>query len=133
MTTSQTSNHKGSILIVDDEIAFCTVIREILRTAGFHVRIAHRASEALELLDDIVPDLILTDIMMPEMDGISLIREIRRRAGFSSTPILVVTAKSQIDDYMGAHEAGANEILTKPFTSQELLSLIQLHINGAHH
>jgi len=121
-----------SILIIDDEIAFCTVLREILSPRGYDVRTAHRASEALHILKSFTPDVILTDIMMPELDGLSLVRQIRDLPRFAETPIVVVSAKSMQEDHEEALQAGANELLSKPFTSQELLLTIQRHLNTTH-
>ena len=81
---------------------------------------AMSAQEALSLLEEITPDIILTDIMMPEIDGISLIRELRARSAWSSIPALVVTAKGRHEVAIEAQNAGANGFITKPFSLKQL-------------
>lgn len=104
------------VLIVDDEKAFCTVVAEVLEWEGLVVRQAHSADQALSLLEEIAPDLILTDLMMPEVDGLSFIRRLREDPAWSETPIILVSAWSDPDTLQSALEAGANSCLTKPFS-----------------
>lgn len=131
MTPTHPPGQSKLILIIDDEIAFCTVIRDILRASGYRVLIAHRASDAQQHLENATPDLIISDIMMPEMDGLTLIRTIRSCPELASIPILVVSAKSRDEDFKQVREAGADGFLTKPFTSQELLTHIRHHLTHA--
>lgn len=108
------------------------MLREILSPRGYDVRAVHRASEARHILESFTPDIILTDIMMPELDGLSLVRQIRDMPRFAETPIVVVSAKSMQEDHEEVVQAGANGLLSKPFTSQELLLTIQRHLNARH-
>jgi DNA-binding response OmpR family regulator len=100
------------ILIVDDSEQMLTLMKLMLTRVGFHVIAARNAHETLRLLGEIKPDLIITDQMMPEVDGLELCREIRKRPGYAHTPILLRTHrmmdKPQIER---ALEAGANDVM----------------------
>jgi CheY-like chemotaxis protein len=109
-----------TVLVVDDDPSFCIVMREILQRQRFAVHTATSAQEALSLLEEITPDIILTDIMMPEVDGIALIRELRARSAWSSIPTLVVTAKGRHEVAAEARNAGANGFVPKPFSLKQL-------------
>lgn len=109
-----------SILVVDDEPDFCSAIHDILEAAGYHVHQAATATEALALLDRLVPDLILSDVMMPAMDGLTFLREVRARPGGSRIKAVVVSAKGMPEDIEAARLAGADGYLVKPFSAHEL-------------
>ena len=120
------------ILVVDDEPSFCTVLSEILRSFGYFVRQAHDANHAFELLKKSLPDLILTDVMMPGMDGLTFIRQIRADPDRSSIPTIVISAKAQAEDITASKEAGADACLIKPFSARELREVVQKFINSKH-
>lgn len=113
-----------TILVVDDDEAYCRATAEMLRHNGFPVCQARSAGEALALLESIIPDLMLVDIMMPGIDGLSLMRTLAPNPGFLHTPLVVVSAKAQPKDRWDAWIAGAEGYITKPFTNSELLELI---------
>jgi CheY-like chemotaxis protein len=114
-----------SILVVDDEPAFCTVVCEILRVYGFVAHPANSARQAMELLEGITPDLILADVMMPEIDGLTLLRELRSKSGWKTIPAIVISAKCDPDDFTAALDAGANGCLAKPFSASELREIVE--------
>ncbi len=114
-----------TVLVVDDEPAFCTVVCEILRTYGFTPYPALNARQAIALLGDMTPDIILTDVMMPDVDGLSMIRRLRSHPELSAIPTIVLSAKSEPEDLNAAFEAGADACLPKPFTAQELHELVR--------
>jgi CheY-like chemotaxis protein len=114
-----------SILIVDDETAYCEVLAEILESSGYRVFTAARAKEALDVLEAHPIDLIMTDVMMPEIDGLTFIRLIRESQKYAHIPVLVVSAKLGYEDQADAVGAGANGFLAKPFTTNELEGTIQ--------
>lgn len=114
-----------NILVVDDEPAFCTVVCEILRVCGFVAHPANSARQAIELLRGITPDLILADVMMPDIDGLTLLRELRATSGWKSIPAIVISAKSQPEDFSAAMAAGANACLAKPFSASELRETVE--------
>jgi CheY-like chemotaxis protein len=117
------------ILVVDDEYAFCEVVCEILEAAGYRARKASHVKEAYQCLADETPDLILTDVMMPEIDGLTFIRELRTQAKYASTPMVVVSARASPSDEKEALEAGATQMLAKPFSSEHLETLVHSLLN----
>ncbi len=119
---------KPVILLIDDEKSYAKVIKEALEFSGVEVLLAHNAMDALNLFQQVTPDLILLDVMMPEVDGLSLLRWIREHSENEKLPIHVVSAKSQPDDRKAAIEAGANGFLAKPFTVQEMRDVIGQYV-----
>lgn len=118
-------NGRMTVLIVDDEPAFCFAMAEILRLSGYEVHQTHSAFEALEALRDISPDLILTDIMMPGADGLDFIRQVRAERAWAHIPTVAVSAKAMAQDREAARVAGADGYLAKPFSAQELKATIR--------
>lgn len=118
-------NGRMTVLIVDDEPAFCFAMAEILRLSGYQVHQTHSAYEALDLLRDITPDLILTDIMMPGADGLDFIRQVRAHQAWARIPTVAVSAKAMVQDREAARLAGADGYLAKPFSAQELKAMIR--------
>jgi CheY-like chemotaxis protein len=111
---------RHTILLIDDELTFCAVMAEILESFGHTVVQAHDARQAMGLLDCVDPDLILTDVMMPELDGLSLIRHLRNGNSHHEVPVVVISAKATPGDIDAARQAGADACLPKPFSVQEL-------------
>ena len=118
------SASRGTILIVDDEEDFCDVVANILQENGFFVNKAYNVPKALKVLDETTPDLMLIDVMMPEIDGLSLIRDLVPKGELLGTPIIVVSAKTETRDLANAWMAGADGFLAKPFTAEELMDVI---------
>lgn len=106
------------ILVVDDTRNMQTMLRDFLETHDFEVVVAADGLEALEALKTNAVDLILLDIMMPNMDGFQFITQLKRT---SSIPVIMVTAKQQESDLIKGFELGADDYLTKPFRFRELL------------
>lgn len=100
-------------------------ISDILSLAGYEVSRASSVRSALEQLHEKRPDLILTDIMMPERDGLSFLRELSRHPQWSRIPAIAVTAKAMDEDRLAALEAGADGYLSKPFSAGELKRAIR--------
>lgn len=114
-----------SILLVEDDIDLCESIKELLEGAGYLVRVAHNGRQALQLLHQQSADLIVSDIFMPEMDGIEFLNAIRKQ--FQQAKVLVMSGGSRnlhADYLFVAKSLGANAIMNKPFSSAELLSAI---------
>jgi CheY-like chemotaxis protein len=109
---------------VDDEPSFRAVVEEILRLQGHTVVCAVCVTEALEILRQYLPDLILTDVMMPDIDGLSFLRTIRSSPALAHIPVIVLTARSSPTDLSDAAMAGATTLLTKPFSAAELRQAI---------
>jgi DNA-binding response OmpR family regulator len=120
-----------TILTVDDKENVRTLIREYLTEEGFRVVTADNGQTALFVARQEKPDLILLDLMMPEMDGTSFIRAFRKE---SDTPIIVLTAKLEESDKVLGLEMGADDYITKPFSMRELLARVHAvlrRVNGA--
>jgi two-component system phosphate regulon response regulator PhoB len=118
-------NSKEAILIVDDEVTYCAVIEEILRSYGFLTYIANNASEALLLLEDTLPDLIMLDIMMPEIDGITFVRRIRSNPLWDNIPNIIASARPLEEGPDSVGDIGANAYLSKPFSAKELRTVLR--------
>jgi DNA-binding NarL/FixJ family response regulator len=113
-----------SILIIDDDPIFRTMIEMILKMEGFDVRVASNGQSALALLHEKRPDLVLCDIMMPEMDGYSLLEFLRGKNSLADIPFIFVTALEQRLEVRRGMSAGADDYLSKPFSAEELLSAV---------
>jgi CheY-like chemotaxis protein len=119
------NGRRRRVLIVDDEIAFAAVMREVLDAFGLDVSVAHNARDALRRIRQAAPDLMLIDVMMPEVDGLSLIRSIQKEPAWLQIPIVVISARSGMGDRNEAMFAGADGFLGKPFTSEELRAALR--------
>jgi two-component system KDP operon response regulator KdpE len=117
---SSSSNGKLRVLVVDDEVAFGNVMREVIDSFGMDVRVAIGATQALTEMRREAPELLLVDVMMPEVDGLSLIRMVQKEPGWLGIPIIVVSARTGQADQNEALFAGADAFLAKPFTADEL-------------
>ena len=117
-----TTSRKFRILVVDDERRMVGFIRLNLEQDGFEVIEAYNGSEALERLRDSLPDLILLDVMMPDIDGFVVLRTIRE---ISQVPVIMLTAKSEENDKVKGLELGADDYVTKPFSPRELVSRVK--------
>ncbi|OFX75680.1 MAG: two-component system response regulator [Bacteroidetes bacterium GWE2_29_8] len=113
-----------TILIVDDSESIREVVSFTLEGAGHSVLKGVDGQDALKLLDGKDIDLIITDLHMPIMDGISLIREVRQKEQYKFVPILFLTTESQTEKKMEAKEAGATGWIVKPFVPEKLLAAI---------
>jgi CheY-like chemotaxis protein len=115
---------KFTILVVDDEKSYCEVMEQILNLRDFQVHTAHDAEEALAILEQCHTDLILLDVMLPNVNGFQLARMLRSDPCFADIPIVIVTAKATPEDHHEAIRAGAVGYLSKPFTIDELFKTI---------
>jgi CheY-like chemotaxis protein len=125
--TGLSSNSNGSahsVLIIDDELTFVAVMGEVLESFGFQVHQAYSVSQALTVLESVTPDLILTDLRMPDSDGIELLEQLRTDPAWGHIPKIVVTAKASSADLTEARKAGADGFLRKPFSVRELRAAI---------
>jgi pilus assembly protein CpaE len=113
------------ILIVDDDIDTLKLVGLILQRQGYEVRVASSGAQALSMIQNELPDLLLLDIMMPEMDGYEVARQLRSDPQTAEIPIIMFTAKTQLDDKVAGFEAGADDYLTKPTQPRELLAHIK--------
>lgn len=111
------------LLLAEDEKALSKALATILERNKYSVDAAYDGQEALEYLDAGNYDGVILDIMMPKVDGITVLREIRKKGNL--IPVLLLTAKSEVDDKVLGLDAGANDYLTKPFNARELLARIR--------
>lgn len=113
-----------TILIVDDSESIREVVRFTLENEGYNVLVGIDGKDALKFFDGTHIDLIITDLHMPNMDGIELIREVRKMEQYTRVPILFLTTESQTAKKMEAKEAGATGWIIKPFVPAKLLAAI---------
>ncbi|MBR1779969.1 MAG: response regulator transcription factor [Oscillospiraceae bacterium] len=111
-----------TILVCDDEKDIAAAIRIYLQTEGYQVLEAHSGRQALELMAEERVDLVLMDIMMPEMDGLAAVREIRKS---SNVPVIFLTAKGEDEDKIAGLNEGADDYITKPFFPAELCARVR--------
>lgn len=110
------------ILVVDDEERMARFIRLNLEHDGFRVVEAHRGLEAIHQLRDAMPDVVILDVMMPDLDGFEVLKMIRE---ISNVPVIMLTAKGEEDDRVRGLELGADDYVTKPFSPRELVSRVR--------
>jgi two-component system response regulator MprA len=112
----------GRVLVVEDDEAIADVLRRTLRQEGHEVRSAADGVAALALAEEFVPDLVILDLGLPKLDGSEVLRRLRKE---SDVPILVLTARAELDDRVGELDAGADDYLVKPFERAELLARLR--------
>lgn len=117
-----------TILVVDDNQENLKVVSNILRSEGYKLALALGGKEALMILKEIKVDLILLDIMMPEMNGYELCTKIKSNENWQQIPVIFLTAKNQMDDLIKSFEVGGVDYLTKPFQREELLVRVRNHL-----
>ncbi len=122
--------NKIKILVVEDELTLQMIVRDVLEKQGYVVEQASNGNEGLRLFYEFHPDLVVADIMMPQLDGLSMTQQIRQND--NKTPILFLTAKSKTEDVVKGFETGGNDYLKKPFGMDELLVRIKALINRNH-
>ncbi|MCB9722378.1 MAG: response regulator transcription factor [Candidatus Omnitrophica bacterium] len=110
------------ILVVEDEPSLAEVVSLYLKRAGYQVQVAADGKQAMTILEKQIPDFIILDLMLPEIDGLSLTRWLRDR---SNVPIIMVTARREEIDRIAGLEMGADDYVVKPFSPQELVSRVR--------
>ncbi len=112
----------GKVLIVDDDVNICEVIKMYLESSGYNTRISNDGKEAQQAFEEYKPDLVLLDIMLPHVDGIDVLKWIRREY---TTPVIMLTAKGETFDKVLGLELGADDYMVKPFEPKELLARVK--------
>ena len=113
------------IVVVDDERPIADILEFNLEKEGYEVHSAYDGNDALDLILEVVPDIVLLDIMLPGMDGMEVCREVRKK---HDMPIIMLTAKdSEIDKVLGL-ELGADDYVTKPFSTRELIARVKANL-----
>jgi DNA-binding NarL/FixJ family response regulator len=109
---------------VDDEPGLREAVKEYLQESGFGVRVASNAREGWELIQQNTPDLVISDVMMPQVDGYQFLKQLRDDPRFASLPVIFLTAKGMTSDRIQGYQAGVDAYLPKPFDPDELIAII---------
>jgi CheY-like chemotaxis protein len=117
---------KHKVLVVDDNPDSVAIMRGVLEGRGYDVAAAHSGTEALQFLKKEKVDLVLLDVMMPEMSGMEVLQRIKEDAATGRLPVILVTAKTQDEDVLSGYQYGADYYITKPFTAKQLVYGIEL-------
>ena len=124
------SNNKYKVLIVEDDKNIASFVQTILETNGYQVLTAQRGQQGILVLASHVPDLVVLDLGLPDMDGEEFIRMVRTE---SAVPIIVLSARTEESDKVSALDLGANDYITKPFGTAELLARVRAALRIARH
>lgn len=123
--TTTTDLRQNRILIIEDEPGLAESVRYALESEGFEVTVAASGFRGLEVARSSAPDLVLLDLMLPEMSGLDVCRQLRLS---SDVPIIMLTAKDSEADKVTGLELGADDYMTKPFSMRELLARVRAHL-----
>lgn len=124
----QESGIQKTVLVVDDEPVNVQLLKNHLSMQGYEVLTASNGFQALEILKSQIPDLILLDLMMPRMSGYDVCQKLREDYDMNTLPVIMLTAKNQVEDMIEGFGAGANDYMIKPFHKDELLARVQTHL-----
>ena len=119
------------VLVIDDEVIFHNMVARALQGLNFKISTAENGTKGLFLARTLKPDIIISDVMMPDIIGYEVVRSLRREPEFAQTPILMLTAQSGLQDKLKAFEAGADDHLTKPFEPEELAARVNVLLRRA--
>ena len=114
----------GRVLLVDDEPGLREAVQAYLEDSDFTVDVASNAKDGWELLQQNFPDLVITDVMMPEVDGYQFLKQVREDPRFKALPVVFLTAKGMTTDRIQGYQAGCDAYLPKPFDPEELVAIV---------
>ena len=114
----------GQLLLVDDEPGLRQAVQAYLEDDGFTVHVASNAQEGWDLLQRILPDLVISDVMMPQVDGFQFLKQLREDTRFQSLPVVFLTARGMTTDRIQGYNAGCDAYLSKPFDPDELVAIV---------
>ena len=117
------------ILIVDDEQDIVESLKFVLEVSGFVCYTAYNGEDGLKLAKEIMPDLIILDVMMPKINGYKISRLLKYDSKYKDIPILMITARSQEEDKLIGEETGADEYITKPFDLSEVVNIVKKYLS----
>ena len=115
----------GQLLLVDDEPGLREAVKDYLEDSGFKVKVASNAREGWELLQQTSPDLLISDVMMPQVDGYQFLKQVREDPRFKRLPVVFLTAKGMTGDRIQGYQAGVDAYLPKPFDPDELVAIVE--------
>lgn len=113
------------VLVVDDEEDYRLIMKDVLGSAGFDLRMANDGDEGLKALAGYKPDVILLDWMMPQMDGEAFVQKLRTTEGMKDVPVIMLTVMQTSDDELEALHFGVDDFIVKPFQAEDLLARIR--------
>lgn len=117
-----------TVLVIDDDESLQMVLEIALKQAGYDIELASNGEEALERLNTLHPNVIISDVMMPQMDGVEFFRTIQERLRYDNIPIIVMTALGR-KAWMSELEGEGAVIIQKPFNVEELVSLVDMYVS----
>jgi len=123
---------KKRILAVDDEMSICLILENFL-SRDYDVTSIDNAADALVWLEGNLPDIIISDIQMPDIDGFEFLAKVRQRGFTKHTPIIMLSAKSESKERIKCYKLGAQDYLTKPFNPEELEEVVKKNITPIHY
>ena len=118
------SQVSGKILLVDDEPGLREAVQAYLEDSHFNVDVASNANEGWDILEKNLPDLVITDVMMPQVDGYQFLQKLREEPRFKALPVVFLTAKGMTTDRIQGYQAGCDAYLSKPFDPEELVAIV---------
>ncbi len=122
------SSDKKTVLVVEDRASLTQMLQFLFLSKGLNVQIAFNGKEALEKVGNISPDLILLDIMMPQMYGFEVLEKLKENRETAGIPVIMLTARKSREDMQKAKDLGAVEYITKPFKAVEVVDKVLRHI-----
>ena len=115
----------AQLLLVDDEPGLREAVKDYLQESGFKVQVASNAREGWELMQQNLPDLVISDVMMPQVDGYQFLKQMREDPRFKALPVVFLTAKGMTNDRIQGYQAGVDAYLPKPFDPDELVAIVE--------
>ena len=128
MNAATPAGNSNRILVVDDTPANIQSLAAILKEKGYQISVATNGKQALDVMARVQPDLILLDVMMPEMDGYETCRRLKADERWRQIPVIFLTAKTETTDIVQGFELGAVDYVAKPFNAHELLARVNTHL-----
>ncbi|MBI5393279.1 response regulator [Candidatus Woesearchaeota archaeon] len=122
-------DHKKNVLIVDDEPNIVNLVRLSLNQEKYNIYEAFSSRDAMTIVKTQLPDIVVLDLMMPGVNGYEFCQALRENPRTKNVPVLILSAKSQMDDKLHAIDVGADDYVTKPFDPMELVRRIKLNMN----
>ncbi|HZG39676.1 MAG TPA: response regulator transcription factor [Nodosilinea sp.] len=126
-----TPGDQKQLLLIDDDPNLILLVKDYLEFRGYEVKTAGNGREALDMLEDTIPDMIICDVMMPEMDGHAFVRQVRENPSTEWIPILFLSAKGQSQDRVKGLNTGADVYMVKPFEPEELVAQVESSLKQA--
>jgi DNA-binding NarL/FixJ family response regulator len=115
----------AQLLLVDDEPGLREAVKDYLQESGFSVQVASNAREGWDLMQQNTPDLVISDVMMPQVDGYQFLKQLREDPRFQALPVVFLTAKGMTGDRIQGYQAGVDAYLPKPFDPDELVAIVE--------